>query len=488
MPDPVFLFNQEISSEEIINHKKTFIMTERYSKSLFIFLPAIAMMLGWGLRGHIGGGPFGAMIPGAMVALAVFLLLKLPASVTSILVVFGVFGIGLGGEMTYGQTLGFLRNPDTVWWGTAGTTLKGAVWGLLGGTVFSLGFIYHRVPKKIIVNGLLLMLAGFFLGFKLVNEPMLLYFSDPANPRAESWAALLFGALALLIFLRVKIDSEDFKLVRRFALYSLVGGGLGFGLGGFWMVLGSNLPDVLFSNWWKAMEFTFGLLLGGSLGLAAWKSRFAIKNYFQKEKLAEETEISLEKEFGILLAVALFTHWLWPNLLESFVYAGSVNDGFGVSMVRGIARVLVNYGFYGFIFVLVIMRFPKVAWQIGITLTFCHAAIDLVRDFYPDLNPWSPFTIHFLWVFLMTASVALLTAYYSRRENSVVNLFLLLIWSCIAVSLLRLVFLSGSLSVSGMSLNEIIFRRFFVDIFFILSAIAVTWIIVKMKKNKYQIK
>jgi len=243
------------------------------SQRMFVVLPALAMMLGWGLRGHIGGGPFGAMIPGAMVALSISLLLKLPASVTSIVVVFGVFGIGLGGEMTYGQTLGFLRNPDTVWWGTAGTTLKGAVWGLLGGTVFSLGFLFHRIPKKIIIYALLLMLAGFFLGFKLVNEPMLLYFSDPAKPRAESWAALLFGALALLIFLRVKIVSEDFKLVRHFALFGLVGGGLGFGLGGFWMVLGSHLPDVLFGNWWKAMEFTFGLLLGASLGLAAWKSK-----------------------------------------------------------------------------------------------------------------------------------------------------------------------------------------------------------------------
>ncbi|MGC9353071.1 MAG: hypothetical protein ACP5D9_04485, partial [Mariniphaga sp.] len=179
-----------------------------------------------------------------------------------------------------------------------------------------------------------------------------------------------------------------------------------------------------------------------------------------------------------------FTHWLFPNLLEPFVDAGSESDGFVLSLLRTAARVLLNYGFYGFVFVLAIMRFPKVAWQIGITLTFCHAAIDLVRDFYPDLNPWAPFTMHFFWVFLMTAVVALLTAYYSRRKNSTVNLFLLLVWSSIGVSLLRLVFLSGSLSVSGMSLCEIICHRFFVDIFFILSAIAVTWIILKMKEDQ----
>ena len=459
------------------------IKSEPISQRMFIALPALAMMLGWGLRGHIGGGPFGAMIPGAMVALSISLLLKLPAAATSIVVVFGVFGIGLGGEMTYGQTLGFLRNSDTVWWGTAGTTLKGAVWGLLGGTVFSLGFLFHRVQKKIIIYSLLLMLAGFFLGFKLVNEPMLLYFSDPAKPRAESWAALLFGAVAIIVYLKFKLKQEEFKLLLRFALYGLVGGGLGFGLGGSWMVLGSHLPEVIYSDWWKAMEFTFGLLLGASLGWAAWKSRKEIQSNNQADKISEKHSLSIAGELGILFAVAVFTHWLWPNLLESVAY-GSTSNGFAFSIVQGVVRVLLNYGFYGFVFVLVTMRFPKMAWQIGITLTFCHAAIDLIRDFYPDLNPWAPFTMHFLWVFLMTAVIALFTAYYSRRENRTINLFLLLIWSCIAVSLLRLVFLSGSLSVSGMSFCEVVCDRFFVDIFFIVNAIVVSWIILKMKKNQ----
>ncbi|MCA1759627.1 MAG: hypothetical protein LC658_07640, partial [Bacteroidales bacterium] len=109
---------------------------------------------------------------------------------------------------------------------------------------------------------------------------------------------------------------------------------------------------------------------------------------------------------------------------------------------------------------------------------------DLFRDFYPDLNPWSPFTMHFVWVFLMTAVVAILTSFYSRRKNSTVNLFLLLIWSCILVSLLRLVFLSGSLSVSGMSICQVICHRFFVDIFFIVNAMVVSWIIFNTKKNQ----
>ena len=123
-------------------------MNDKYSKWMFVIFPAVTMLLGWGLRGHIGGGPFGAMIPGAMVALSLCMLLKLPANFTAIVVVFGVVGIGLGGEMTYGQTLSFLRDPETMWWGVLATTVKGAIWGILGAAVLSLGFVYHRFGKE----------------------------------------------------------------------------------------------------------------------------------------------------------------------------------------------------------------------------------------------------------------------------------------------------------------------------------------------------
>ena len=191
---------------------------------MFIVLPSLAMMLGWGLRGHIGGGPFGAMVPGAMVAISLCLLLDLPAAATSAILVFGVVGVGLGGEMTYGQTLGFLRNPGTVWWGTLGTTVKGAVWGLFGGTVIALGFISKQVSKRTVVIAFLLLFAGMLIGFKLINEPRVIYFSGPDKPRAESWAAILLGTAFMLIWLKNKIEQPFFRLVLRFALFGFIGG------------------------------------------------------------------------------------------------------------------------------------------------------------------------------------------------------------------------------------------------------------------------
>ncbi|MBN1108799.1 MAG: hypothetical protein JXA55_08515, partial [Bacteroidales bacterium] len=257
----------------MINTRKK-IVTGEHPGWMFVVFPAAAMMLGWGLRGHIGGGPFGAMIPGAFVALTLCMLLRLPDAFSSIVIVFAVTGIGLGGEMTYGQTLGFLRNPDTMWWGTLGTTLKGSVWGLLGGSVLATGFLYRQLNHKIIIIAFLLLLLGMLIGFKLINQPMIIYFSDPANPRPESWGALLVGAFAFLVYLKYKLKAREFKIIFRFALFGMAGGSLGFGLGGFWMVLGNHLPvDIIFRNWWKAMEFTFGLLLGAALGYATWLSR-----------------------------------------------------------------------------------------------------------------------------------------------------------------------------------------------------------------------
>lgn len=451
---------------------------EKYSKSMYIFFPALAMMLGWGLRGHIGGGPYGAMIPGAMVALCISLLLELPVTGTSVLLVFGVTAIGLGGEMTYGQTLGFLRNSDTVWWGTAGTTLKGAMWGLTGGAILSLGFVFKITQKKIIITAFLLLILGMFIGFKLINDPMLLYFSDPVNPRAESWAALLFGAVLFLIYLKIKIPASGFKIISRFAFLGLIGGGFGFGLGGLWMVLGSHLPDVIFNSWWKAMEFTFGFLFGAFLGYATWLTRTdsVIIN------LKEDFFIKLEnypiwKELAIVLLTGLLIFWFIPGMMELLTHTAIDNNMPGGTFRNEIARILVNYALTGLIFVLVLIRFPKVAWQIGITLTFCHAALDLIRDIYPDVNIWSPLNTRFILVFFMASIVALLTYFYSRKDEAIIKLFMLLIWSCIVVSFLRLFIDPAKLSIEGFTFCQIICGKYIVDIFFAVSAIALSWLL-----------
>jgi hypothetical protein len=455
-----------------------------YPDWLYIVFPSVTMLLGWGLRGYIGGGPFGAMIPGAMVALSIAMLLNLSAKATSVLVVFAAVGIGIGGEMTYGQTLGFLRNPGTVWWGTLGTTVKGSVWGLLGAVIFAMGLLYKKLSRRTIIVAYLFMLAGMFVGFKLINQPMVIYFSDPAKPRPESWAALLFGALVLLVYLKTKISSNDYNLVSLFAIGGFVSGGLGFGLGGFWMVLGNQLShDVIFDSWWKAMEFTFGMLLGAGLGLVVWLRRKDIEA-IQMDSSSEPFFKSgpIWEDFSVFLLLAVVIFWAMPTLLDPIVDKGYTQGNFVWPNGVDLAKMLSNFAFFGFLIILAILYWPEVAWQMGITFTFCYAAIDFMQDALPGADTNSPFTLYFLLILIMTSVVSLLTAYFQRKENLIRNMFLLLVWSCTVVAFLRLGFFEKPTEISGMSLIKLIVGKFFVHIVFLASAIYISCVAVRRTK------
>jgi hypothetical protein len=434
------------------------------------------MMLGWGLRGYIGGGPFGAMIPGAMVAICLSMLLKVPMKLAPVVAVFGVVAIGLGGEMTYGQTLGFLLKPETMWWGTLGTTVKGSIWGLLGGIVLALGINYDRLSGRAIIFALIILMIGMFAGFKLINQPMVIYFSDRANPRPESWGALLTGAIFMFVFLWVKLDEVSFKIILRFAFFGMIGGGLGFGLGGFWMVLGSRLSDtVIFTSWWKAMEFTFGLLLGAFLGLAAWYSRkhIAYLTIYPDVKPEAAGSKILKDLLGTLI-VGLLIFWAIAAWLDPIVDAIPKGPRFTMPDMNDVAIMFSNYAFYGFLMILAVIFFPSSAWQIAITLTFCHTVIDLMQDVFPATDQDSMITIRIAIVSALTMVVAIFTAWGRHRRNILNWMFQLLVWSTVAVAFMRLFHEQDLSKLAGLSTNEIIYGVYIVHIIFLVSALFVS--------------
>ncbi len=241
------------------------LMSKQQNQILPVLFVAVTMSIGWGFRGFIGGGPLGAMIPGALVALALCLWLRIPPSRCGLIAAFGAVGIGIGGEITYGQTVGFARSADTLAWGLTGLAVKGGVWGLLGGALLGVGLVYERARRRQLLIALLLMTAGAWAGWTFVNEPKLIYFSDPVDkPRPEIWFGFLLAGLAVLgVFFRD-------PAVRRLSLIAFIGGFLGFGGGGLWIYLGSLFPDLRqVAPWWKLMEYTFGFLFGAALAIAA---------------------------------------------------------------------------------------------------------------------------------------------------------------------------------------------------------------------------
>jgi hypothetical protein len=465
-------------SQPLTDSQQKTVFAQNHSLLFFILFPAVSMLLGWGLRGFIGGGPFGAMIPGAMVMLAICMLLDIPLRLAAIAIVFGTAGTAMGGEMTYGQTIGFLRNPDTVWWGFAGTSLKGGVWGLLSGLFIGLGLIFQRLKVKTILIGFLIFLIALVIGLKLINDPKLLYFSDPvSHPRNESWAGLLFAAVGLFIFLKVKTRAEDFKIVWRFALYGLTGGALGFGLGSLWITIGAQYGSrFLIIDWWKMMEFSFGFLLGGFLGYAAWRSNPIDWRWNQKKLITLNKSIAIELISMMLIGFLMYAAVSW---LETYLDVINSRDGIFYQSLTTILRVLVNFTFIGCALIMISLRWPHLAFQIAVTLTFCHCVIDLVTDerLFPALQS-SPLVMTTI-VIIASLVVGVLVAVFQRKQFVLRSMFLILVGSTTVVALVRM-FVNGDFSFrQDHSLSQVIIGDLFVFNVFLISAILVSVMVMK---------
>ncbi len=410
----------------------------RATAALWILVPAVVMSLGWGLRGYIGGGPFGAMIPGSLVALLLCQYLGYTARTAAMVVACSALGIGFGGEMTYGQTLGLLRERDTLLWGLTGTTLKGAVWGLLGGAVVGLGFIARHLAWRHLILALLCLLVGTMAGIHCINQPKLIYFSDPINrPRDESWAGFLFGALALLAYLHT-FQTRLAKIASRFALYGMIGGAIGFGGGSLLLALQFRVPQTWrWLPYWKFMEFTFGFVFGAALGACAQRLRDRLvllgaeANGADPSRLTIATPEEARKHWalrtttaavvGALVLLAVF--FGWQGLAHSiYSLLGDVPEN---DLRQTAARVLLGYTGLGCVLMLVSRRWPTVAWQVAISVTIVAAAIDWQRDLLPRGGIDMPEAYRRSFVVAMAAvSILFVGGWQSGRRPKLMSLFL----------------------------------------------------------------
>lgn len=360
-------------------------------------LPAVAMMLGWGLRGFIGGGPLGAMIPGALVVLTLCLIH--PRRDVAALIAFGAIGVGFGGEMTYGQTVGFIVHSETFWWGLLGLTVKGAIWGLLAGAVIGLGF----TPRlRLVGEAAVVMCAACWIGWKLINEPKLIYFSNRLDkPRPEIWVGFALAAVALLGWLAWRGAAQP---ALRFAIAGLVGGGIGFGAGGTIHGLCTiYLPHLLLHSW-KYMEFCFGFCFGWALAWAWDRSHPKPGQPPSGKSVAAPVELAA----AAVLTGAVFALEAWLPLRFAALVTGSAT------------------------LVLICGR-PWLARQLALTVTFTAAAFDLAKHTNNVLERAQP-----QLTYVPAVAAGLLFAWAVRRcGDDVPAQIRLLMWSCVAIATVK---------------------------------------------------
>ena len=354
------------------------------------------------------------MIPGAMVTLAICLVRGIAPSARAC--AFGAIAIGFGGEMTYGQTVGAAVALETRAWGLLGLTVKGAVWGMLGGAVMSLGFA--RLTPRLMAQAGLLLSVSTWVGWKLINQPKLIYFSNRLDrPREEVWAGLLLAALSLMVWLGPKQPH-----LLRFALWGTLGGGLGFGLGGALQAYGIQYAGRQ-HPWWKGMEFTFGLLLGWALAMAA-------------RQLSASDEPNPPPTP------------LWPQMVAA-VFASLL-------LFDDLVTLPVRFGFLvlGVLVLWLLTLYPAAAWQVGLTVTIAATVVDLA-----DLRMGPHAVEHYGLAIVAALLVSIAVARLARDAASAL---LWLTWTTTAIAIAKFVKQgSGPENIVGIS--------------FILMAIAVTW-------------
>lgn len=320
-------------------------------------LTAMAAGMGWGIRGQYGHES-GAMIAGCLTSLTLVLLFAPGISALSAARAAAMMtvAIGIGGSMTYGQTVGLTHdrelagNLEAFRWGMIGLFIKGGIWISFSATFLGMGLGGKRYkPLEILV--LMVALVGLMLlGIQLINRPFdiankilpKVYFSDswyfePNNatlkPRPEIWGGMLTALLALTFYVRV--IRRD-KLAGRMAIIGYIAGGLGFSGGQCVQAFHAWHPEVFtegalsmfrdyfaFFNWWNMMETSFGLIFGSILGLGLWANRHLISSDTATPEVTikPEWEVMLVVVHTILLVCAEFVKlpsslWLISRYIE----------------------------------------------------------------------------------------------------------------------------------------------------------------------------
>lgn len=242
-------------------------------------LPALAMCLGWGIRGQFGGET-GAMVPGALVGLALSMLSGYKGKEAIRLGAVGAFACSIGGMMTYGQTIWLVQGEHpslTYWWGLLGLAIKGGVWIGITGAFLAIATSERYRSKELLALMVVLLLLG-LAGVQLLNRPHnpphelpLIYFSkrlDP-KPRVELWGGLWFALIGLVVY------AGAFKKHRQavaMALWGVVAGAVGFSFGEVLQAWGTHQKPFgtavqSWIDWWKVMEMSFGFIAGAGLGI-----------------------------------------------------------------------------------------------------------------------------------------------------------------------------------------------------------------------------
>ena len=233
-------------------------------KFFAILLAALSLSIGWGVRGN-WGHEFGAMIPGALAAMAVCLTSGRPdwRERVAYFAFFGALGWSFGGSMSYMQVVGYTHSGHflSMAYGFACLFVIGFLWGAIGGAGTALPAVLDRqrlteLFPPIVVLFLLWWLQGIvpavLLGGGIVAPSDLAWMKW----NDTDWIAALLAVVAAGL---MWVVAPQLRRACSLVLHMSVGWWVAFL--GLVIVLGLRMTPPRGDNWAGMLGMTAGMLV-----------------------------------------------------------------------------------------------------------------------------------------------------------------------------------------------------------------------------------
>jgi hypothetical protein len=205
------------------------------------------------------------------------------------------------------------------------------------------------------------------------------------------WAGLWLGGLLMLGWLRARVPGL-------FAAWGAIGGGVGFALGASLQPWGKEVWATMPLGWWKAMELTFGALLGLAYGACAWRHRQEIADPDAGPVPSPRWPVALG------LAVLAFTLAVLTEELLPWRFGYTVGAAALASLV---------------------LFSESLGWQTAITVTCVAFTADSLQYLELFSRPWR---------LACVTAVAVLVALIVARRARPGAMLLLLTWTAVAAA------------------------------------------------------
>lgn len=226
-------------------------------------LTGLSLSIGWGIRGNFGH-EFGAMIPGALAAMAVVLLSGRGDWHPRItwFGMLGALGWSFGGSMSYGQVIGYTHSghSGSVLYGFASLFLIGFLWGAMGGAGTALPASLSKERLREFIAPLGAVFIAWFL--QDIFENTIVYVNPDYRQQSPlywydtDWLAATTAIAAVLILAaaRRRVDRAS-----RLILHAAAGWWAGFAV--LVLLLGLRMTPPRGDSWAGCVGMTAGIWL-----------------------------------------------------------------------------------------------------------------------------------------------------------------------------------------------------------------------------------